>query len=144
MKLQSWSAPDPDNLKAEDQTQENKWTHARFKNELFIHLCRIKDENKSNGITDNQRIFLNDCKYYAQARRLIYLVPICRPNNKIPPFIIYTEDLKSNSKLCKEFEDYIIGATEKEVSFLLKEIAVKFFENISYGTLTIRFLRILR
>jgi hypothetical protein len=108
------------------------WTHSKFKDELYIHLTRVKDPNKSASVTDIQRIYLNDYKYYSQARRLIYWVPICRPNDKIPPFLIYTDDLKSNPKLYAEFEEYITGATEKEIAFLLKEIAVKFFEAIDY------------
>jgi hypothetical protein len=125
----AFPVPDPDNK----ENEEVMWTHSRFKDELFIHLTRIKDENKSNSVKDNQRIYLNDYKYYAQARKLIYYIPICRPNDNIPPFIFYIDDLKSNPKLYAEFEGYVVGATEKEVSLLLKEIATKFFEAVDYG-----------
>lgn len=111
----------------------DNWTHARLLDETFIHLTRIKDPNKSDSVTEIQRIYLNDYKYYAQARRLIYYIPISKPAELIPPFIIDTKDLISNPKLYAEFEEYVTGATEKEISFFLKEIAVKFFEAIDYS-----------
>lgn len=127
----SFPVHDPDN-------KENKaviWTHARFKDELFIHLTRIKNPNKSesDSVSECQRIYLNDYKYYQQARDLIYWIPISKPSKHIPPFRIYTEDLKSNYKLYSEFKKFISLSTEKEIAFLLKEIAVKFFEAINYG-----------
>lgn len=107
------------------------WTSAYLKDELFIHLSRIKDKDPNN---DNKQIFLSDYKYYRQAKDLIYRIPLFRPKDKNkPPFIIYIDDLKSNPKLYQEFESFVIESTETEVSFLLKEIAIKFFEAIDYG-----------
>jgi hypothetical protein len=117
-----------------DISSDNEfWTHAKFKDELFIHLSRIKDSNKSNSVKEIQRIYLNDHKYYARARSLIYWNPITKPHELIPPFVVDTKDLESNPKLYSEFKEYISLSTEKEISFLLKEIAVKFFEAIDYS-----------
>lgn len=74
------------------------WTIARLKDELFIHLTRIKNTNVSNSITNIQCIYLNDKKYYAQAIRLFYWVSIIKPHELIPHFIIYIEDLKVQFK----------------------------------------------
>ena len=109
------------------------WTLAYLKDEFFVHLTRIKDTNNLESVPYNRRIFLDDCKYYAQARKIIYWVPITRPPNLIPPFKIYIEDLKSNPKLYSEFQEFVTISTEKEVALFLKEIAVKFFEAINYG-----------
>jgi hypothetical protein len=99
---------------------------------LFI-LPESKTQTNPTVLQKIQKIYLNDYKYYAQARRLIYYIPISKPAELIPPFIIDTKDLISNPKLYAEFEEYITGATEKEISFFLKEIAVKFFEAIDYS-----------
>ena len=108
-----------------------EWTHSRFKYELFIRLTKVQDPNKSDSVTDEQRGFLLDKKYYAQARRLIYWIPISKPAELIPPFIIHLSDL--TPRIRKEFQEFIDLATQKEAALFLKEIAVRFFEKIDYS-----------
>ena len=110
---------------------EEQWTHSKFKYEFFICLTKVKDPNKSESVTEDERIFLNDDKYYAQAKNLMRYIPITRPENLIPPFVFNLSDL--TPKIKQEFKDYCKLNDQREISIFLKEIATKFFENIDYN-----------
>lgn len=81
------------------------WSFQRFKYEFFLCLSKIIDINKSNNISENERVFLSDRKYYVQAKNLIYWIPISRPSELIPPFVINLSDL--TPKLKSEFEYFL-------------------------------------
>ena len=107
-----------------------EWTHARFKYEFFLCLTKVIDPNRSDSIINDRCVFLADLKYYQQARKLRPLIPISKPAELVPPFIINLSDL--TPRIRKELKEFIDANNEKEVYFLLKEIATKFFENIDY------------
>lgn len=106
------------------------WTHAKFRDEFFRCLARIIDTNRSDSVSD-ERNYLSQRKYYAQARRLIYWIPITKPTELIPPFIINLSDLSPRYR--KEFEEFVDISTKREIAFFLKEIAVLFFEAIDFN-----------
>jgi hypothetical protein len=111
--------------------ENDPWTLARLKDEFFLCLTRTKVDYKPNNATDNKLLFLDDLKYYAQAKRLIYWIPITRPPELIPPFIINLSDLTPRIK--QEFEEFCKLNTENEIGFFLRDIAIKFFEAINYS-----------
>ena len=104
------------------------WTIAKLKDELFSELSKVPITNKSFSVKDKKCIFLNDLKYYAQARELIYWIPITRPKES-PPFVINLSDLSCKCK--EEFLEYCSVNDTKEIGLLLKEVVTKFFENIN-------------
>jgi hypothetical protein len=110
--------------------ENDPWTLARLRDEFFLCLTRVRVDNKPTNVTDNKLLFLDDLKYYAQAKRLIYWIPITRPPHLIPAFIINLSDLTARIK--KEFEEFVKLNNKKEIAIFLKEIAVKFFEAINY------------
>jgi hypothetical protein len=103
------------------------WSFGMFKYHFFDDLTLVPNPNKSDTVTDNERIFLNDLKYYAQARALRPWIPITRPDDR-PPFIINLNDVCTKCR--EEFDEFIKLNDKHEIAFLLKEIATRFFENI--------------
>jgi len=59
---------------------DDVWSPAYYRDEFFIHLCRIKDKDKDDN--HHRPLFLTDYKYYAQAKKIMYWIPIadCRQN----------------------------------------------------------------
>ena len=106
------------------------WTHAKFRDECHLDLANVVDTNRSNSVS-NERTYLSQRKYYAQARRLIYWIPISKPAELIPPFMINLSDLSPRCR--KEFEEFVDLSTKQEIAFFLKEIAVPFFEAINFA-----------
>jgi len=104
-----------------------EWTTSKFKDEFFLNLVGVIDTNTS--VTD-EGPYLSDRKYYVQAKRLIYWIPITKNKELVPPFVINLSDL--TPKVSKELKEFIKLNNEKEVNFLLKQIATKFFENINH------------
>jgi hypothetical protein len=108
----------------------DEWTRAKFRDEFRLDLANVVDTNRSNSVS-NERTYLSQRKYYAQARRLIYWIPISKPEELIPPFIINLSDLSPRCR--KEFEWFVDNSTKKEIAFFLKEIAITFFEAIDFA-----------
>ena len=106
------------------------WTHAKFRDETFLDLANTIDPNRSDSV-NNERNYLSQRKYYAQARRLIYWIPITKPDELIPAFIIHLSDLSPRCR--KEFEEFVDLSTKQEIAFFLKEIAIPFFEAINFA-----------
>jgi hypothetical protein len=124
---------DPQSIKSNSPIEEQErelWTHAKFRDELFKDLANIIDTNRSNSV-GNERTYLSQRKYYAQARRLIYWIPITKDEELIPPFIIHLSDLSERCR--KEFAEFVDNSTKREIAFFLKEIAVIFFEAIDFN-----------
>ena len=113
-----------------DNNKEPLWTHAKFRDECHLDLANTIDPNRSNSVS-NERTYLSQRKYYAQARRLIYWIPISKPAELIPPFIIHLSDLSPRCR--KEFEEFVDLSTKQEIAFFLKEIAIPFFEAIDFA-----------
>lgn len=111
------------------QRPQEQWTFQRFKYEFFLCLTKVLDTNKSNSIS-NEESFLSDKKYYNQARDKMYWIPISKPSELIPPFIIYLSDL--TPKLKQEFQEFCMLNEQPEITMFLREVATKFFENINY------------
>ncbi len=112
------------------KSPREEWTHTKFRDEFLLDLAKVVDPNRSNSVSD-ERNYLSQLKYYAQARRLIYWIPITKPNELIPAFIIHLSDLSPRCR--KEFEEFVDLSTKKEIAFFLKEIAVIFFEAIDFN-----------
>ena len=104
-------------------------TFFRFKSEFFLCLTKVLDTNRSDSVPDEERGFLLDKKYYAQARKLLPLVTISEPTDTIT-FEFSLEDL--TLELRKEFEEFCNESNEQEIGIFLHEIAARFFENINY------------
>lgn len=119
------------NYAKEKEEKIEVWTSACFKYEFFLHLTSIPDSNGSNSVrNDEKEGFLTERKYYVQARKLMYWIPITKPSKLIPPFIINLSDL--TPRLKSEFEDFCKLNDDLEIGIFLKEIAARFFENIDY------------
>jgi hypothetical protein len=122
---------DQDNKSIVTPAEEQElWTTARFKDEFFLCLTKVIDPNRSNSIINDRCVFLADLKYYQQARKLRPWISISKPAELIPPFIINISDL--TPRIRKELKEFVEFNNAKELNFLLKEIATKFFENIDY------------
>jgi hypothetical protein len=104
------------------------WTLERFKYEFFLYLTKISDTNGSNSVGRDETRFLSDRKYYAQANKLIYRIPISKPS---PPFVINFSDL--TPRLQSELQEFCKLNAEREIATFLKEIAFRFFEGINYA-----------
>jgi hypothetical protein len=117
-------------LVEENEKELELWTHAKFRDECFLDLANVIDTNRSNSVS-NERNYLSQRKYYAQARRLIYWIPITKAADKIPPFIINLSDLSPRCR--KEFEEFVDGSTKQEIALFLKEITLPFFEAIDFA-----------
>lgn len=108
------------------------WTFQRFKYEFFLCLTRVIDSNRSNSVKDEDKQgFLSDRKYYARAKDSIYWIPISKPSELIPPFVINFSDL--TPRLKEEFQEFCKLNEQREIGMFLKEIAARFFENIDYA-----------
>ena len=110
----------------------NEWTFEYFKNE-FLCLSSViatHQDNRING-DEHELGFLGDKKYYAQAIEKMYWIPITRPFDLIPSFVINLSDL--TPRLKAEFREFCELNEEKEIALFLKEIAAKFFENINFA-----------
>jgi hypothetical protein len=107
------------------------WTDAKLRNEIFLELTKVPNPNKLNSVNAKENNYLSDFKYYSKAIELIYWIPITRPPQLIPAFIINLSDLTPRIK--KEFEEFVKLNNKKEIVMFLKEIAIKFFEAINYG-----------
>lgn len=112
-------------------TELDAWTFQRFKFEFFLCLTKVIDQNKSNSVSDYERGFLTDRKYYARARDSLYWVSISKPSKPIPTFLINFSDL--TPRLQKEFQAFCKYNEEREIAMFLREIAARFFENIDHG-----------
>ena len=119
-----------------------EWTTAKFKDEFFLCLSKFPDEN----------LFISKRKYYALAKEIIYKIPIYTKKEIInkkavfkpnpPPFVINLSDL--TPRVTKELKEFIELNNEKEVNYLLKEIATKFFEAINYDYTHISLIKLLK
>jgi hypothetical protein len=107
------------------------WTSERFKYEFFLCLTKVFDTNRSNSITADERGFLTDRKYYAEAKKIMYWIPISKPSELVPPFVINLSDL--TPRLKAEFQDFCKLNERQEIGMFLKEIAARFFEGIDYA-----------
>mgnify|MGYP003576141779 CR=1 FL=1 len=112
------------------EADDQLWTQARFKYEFFLCLTKVKVPNRSSSIAEDARIFLNDYKYYSQARKLRPWIPLTRPKELVTSFVINLSDLSPRCK--EEFLEFCKLNNKHEIGFFLKEIAIKFFENIDY------------
>ena len=109
--------------------EKELWTTAKFKDEFFLCLSKVPDEN----------LFYLDRKYYALAKELLYRIPVYRP---APTFIFNVSDL---SPRCKdEFIKFVNLNSKKEIKYFLKDIAVKFFEAVNYDYSHISVIRHLK
>lgn len=116
----------------EKEGEAEVWSYQRFRYELFLCLTNVRDTNRSKTVTDDDKEgFLTERKYYEQARKLMSWIPISKPSELIPPFIINFSDL--TPKLRSEFEDFCKLNELGEIGIFLKEIAFRFFENIDYS-----------
>jgi len=110
-------------------TNKKPSTFFRFKWDFFLCLTKVLDTNRSDSITDDERGFLLDKKYYAQARKLFPLLFI----SDSPGIITFEFSLADlTPELRKEFEEFCNESNEHEIGIFLHEIAARFFENINY------------
>lgn len=93
------------------------WTDAKLKYEFFLDLSKVPDTE----------IFYLDRKYYAQAKYLMYRIPVYSP---APSYIINISDLSPKCK--QEFIDFVNLNSKRDIEYFLKDIAVKFFERVNY------------
>ena len=119
--------PSPDDY---SKKSTHVWSHACCRDEFFKDLAKAVDPNRSNTVTD-ERNYLTQLKYYAQARKLIYWIPITIPEDLTSLiFIINLSDLSPRCR--KEFEEFVDNSTKQEIALFLKEIATLFFEAIDF------------
>lgn len=106
------------------------WTFECLKYEFFLCLTKVIGSNRSNNVSENNTE-LGDRKYYALAKNIMYRIPISRPIELVPAFVINFSDL--TPRLQSEFRQYCELNDMLDISIFLKEIATKFFENIDYA-----------
>jgi hypothetical protein len=113
-----------------DTDTEEEWTTAKLKDEFFSDMTKVP----------NTEIFYSDRKYYALAKEIIYKIPVYTKKELIhnipvykpapPTFTFNVSDLGSKCK--DEFIEFVTLNSKNDIEFFLKDIAVKFFENIDY------------
>jgi hypothetical protein len=96
------------------------WTTERLKEESFLCLANVKEKiyNKEGKAVTVRR-------YYSQARRKMYRIPVARP---CPCFVIHFSDL--SSRIQEDFTEYCSDNNERNVILFLKDVAGRFFENL--------------
>ena len=102
--------------------QENRiddlWTTERLKEEAFLSLVRVQEK-----IVNEEGESVTVRKYYRQARKKMYWIPISKPTI---PFIIHISDL------CDQVGNDYKTVDKRSFSRILKDVAGKFFENLDF------------
>jgi hypothetical protein len=125
---------------------DNEWTTARFEDEFFLDLTRVRCEIKilgDDGVTSN---VIHYKKYYRQAISKIYRIPLTEQIPKSEKeelaFVINFNDL--SSRVQKEFLVYCKLFPSGNVTLLLKKIVIRLFENLDYNYAHMSVMRKLR
>ncbi len=101
---------------------EDLWTTECLKEQFFLCLSRVKEKIYNE---DGKAVTVR--KYYNQAISKMYLIPIAQP---AVPFVIDINDL--SPRMRDEFISYCKETNEKTITYFLKDVAVRFFENFDY------------
>jgi hypothetical protein len=108
-----------ENMSSSSRLQQGQeyWTEGCLIEEIFLQLAGTKEIVDHNG----KRVTI--CKYYNQAFRLRYWIPIVKP---IPEFIVNKSDL--TTRIISELK-----ALDKDGSqYVLKQAVGRIFENINF------------
>src|SRR5437867_4152738 len=107
---------------ATPEYDDDLWTTARLKAELFLNLAKITceievpDENATSKV-----IFYK--KYYRQALQKMYKIPLWKP---VPPFIINITDL--SKMVNKNLEDYYKTGSKNTFGYIVTQAVGRMFE----------------
>ena len=118
----------------DDEHPSDHWTTERLKDEFFICLTRVKEKIYNEGGK-----IVTVRKYYNQAISKMYLIPIAHPS---VPFMIDVNDL--SSRVRDDFFSYCEETNEKNVTYFLKEVSGRFFENLDYEYYHCSIMRVLK
>ena len=121
--------------KKDQHPDDDEWTTARFEDECFLDLARVRNEIKvlgDDGVTGKK---IHYKKYYRQAISKMYRIPLTEQNSKREdesvPFVIDFKDL--SSRVQSEFLELCRDYSKPRVTLLLKEIVTRIFENIDFN-----------